>query len=69
MKGDSTNAISWASNRRDPLWKLVNIVRDIKRPCSHGGITFTHVAWSANNVADFLAKVGVQKRRLALEFF
>lgn len=42
---------------------MINIVRDIKGLSRQGRITFTHKARSANSVADFLAKVGVQKAR------
>lgn len=43
------------AGRKDPPWNR--------------GILFRHVGRSANSVADFLAKIGVQKGVLEVEFF
>lgn len=65
---DSTNAISWANNRKFPPWRLISIARDIWR-LYRSSITFIHTSHSVNSVADFLAKVGVPKQRPTMEFF
>lgn len=60
---------SFSSNRKIPPWRLIYIFRDIRRLCRTGGIIFTHIPQPENSVADFLAKVGVQKQRHAIELF
>lgn len=50
---DSSNAIAWASGRKNPPGRLLHIVRDIV-------VHFTHVRRMANCVADFLTKAGVE---------
>lgn len=59
IESDSTNAISWANNRKFPLWRLIGIARDIWSLCNRGNISFIHTPRSDNCVADFFAKAGV----------
>lgn len=69
IEGDFANAIAQASGRRNPLWKLVNTVRNIRRLCRNGVIYFELVDRSTNSVADILTKVRVQKFQLAVDVF
>lgn len=44
---------------KSPLWKLITTVRKIKVFCSGRKIPFVSIQRSANRVADFFAKNGV----------
>lgn len=50
-------------------WRMINIVKEIRHLSSNRVIHFSHMKRSANSVADFLAKVGVYKNVLVVEFF
>lgn len=59
MEGGSTNAITWASGKRRTTWRLTPIAKDMSRLCMGRDISFRHVSQSANAVADFLSKMGM----------
>lgn len=61
IEGDSVNAIAWATGRKNASWRFVDIARDIRRMSRGRGVIFRHVSRSANNVTNFLVKIGVQK--------
>lgn len=51
--------IKWVKGTKRPLWKLITVVREIKELSSGHEVVFTQVRRSANVVADFFVKIGV----------
>lgn len=59
IEGDSTNAFKWAIGSKRPPWRLNNVVREVRVLASELGVSFAQVRRSANGVADYFAKLGV----------
>lgn len=61
IEGDSGNAIKQARGSKRPPWKLIILARKISTLCTMREVSFSLIRRSANRVADFLAKWGVDK--------
>ena len=61
MKSDSSNAIRWVSKVEKGPWRFQYYVNEIKALSSSIKVYFFHIYWSANSMADTLAKQGVHR--------
>lgn len=68
IEGDSVNNVICASGRKHIPWRLIHIRRDIRKVCRTKMVHFNYVKCSANSVTEFLAKVGVEKHGVVVEF-
>lgn len=59
IERDSANAVKWVMGVKRPLWKLITVLREIKALLISREISFSHVSKSANEVAYFFTKQGV----------
>lgn len=55
-----SNAIKWARGVKRPPWRLITLVREIRDMTAGLEVSFVHISRSANGVADFFAKHGVE---------
>lgn len=58
VESNSVNEVKWTSRVKKTLWKLINVVREIKALLIDREISFSQVSRSANRVR-FFAKQGV----------
>lgn len=56
VESDSYNAISWVIHDRSKPWKLQFCFNKDKDLVNHNYMVFHHKVWSANRLADSLAK-------------
>lgn len=68
MESNSSNAISWVSNRATYPWKFQFMFNEIRDLSSIMNVTFHYEVRSANSMFDALAKQWVQRLSLWLGF-
>lgn len=56
-------------DKRKPHWKLLPLSGEVTSLCQDVDYSFLHVWQSTNGLADFLAKIGVLRSKLFLDFF
>lgn len=62
------NAIKLASGRKRTHWKPIPVKREILDLRSVLDISFKHVKQLASGMADFLAKIGVERDQAVVDF-
>ena len=61
VESDSSNAITWVSNKKDFPWKFQFHFNEIRELSATLNVSFLHEVRSANSIADALAKQGVER--------
>lgn len=61
LASDSSNAITWVSNRKAIPWKFQFYFNDTRELSASINVSFHHEVRSANSLADRLAKQGVER--------
>lgn len=55
--------LSGVAKKKNPPWKLLSMEREIRRLYSSMDLSFAYIQQSTNGMADFLAKLGVDRTR------
>lgn len=65
----STFVIKWVQSYKCPPWKLALAAREIRALCFGQDVSIVLVRRSTNDVADILAKIGVDREHESVFFF
>ena len=68
VEGDLECVLRWVSRRSAPPWRLLDVLGEVKDLARNLNANLSHIRWSANEVADILAKEGVHHQTLFVDF-